>query len=552
MSIESMNAKAGPYECDGVQSSFDFSFKPLNSSYVTVYVNDDVVSSGYTVAVNGTGTGGTVTFTTPPTSGAKLAIIRNVPPTQLVDLQNNTAFLPEVIESALDKSVALVQQQMEVMTRAFVVPPTAEDPEAAIRDIIAEIAGSGGSGGGTVDYANRAGSATNAGHATTADTATTATNAGSATNAGYATRAGSAAASGGTADYAAVAGVAAASGGSADYAASAGYTGPFAVKSNGLNPYSGVDVIVNGGRVVAGGTIYEVDGQEAGSVFIPEGGCVYLHGSSGATPTFNYVNSVPDAIPTGEFYTALSENLGGTMVQRQFSDVFYPGWDAAAAFDYTGPFAAHKTAAITSGAKVLVSSGTVVVGNSRYSVGSSSINVSNGRTLWLVGTSNGATPTFAYSAATTTPSVGSSQFCLKIADVTGGEVRQIQFGEVATVQWNLPSGGGTMIFPNFYALESGMVYISSGTSLYSSSSLERGSTYTMASAGYVRVSVKNFQGGGCVRFHTGGASMGLFDARSGGPGCTWPAIPLSSGATFCVTSEPDCDSLIKCDVTVYK
>ena len=48
-----MNAKAGPYDCDGVQSSFDFSFKPLNSSYVTVYVNDDVVSSGYTVAVNG-------------------------------------------------------------------------------------------------------------------------------------------------------------------------------------------------------------------------------------------------------------------------------------------------------------------------------------------------------------------------------------------------------------------------------------------------------------------------------------------------------------------
>lgn len=587
MSIENMTAKAGPFIASGVSGEeFPFTFDPLDSSYLTVYVDSAIVTSGYVTTLNSSGgaiTGGTVKFTTPVSSGASVAIIRNVPPTQMLDLQNNTAFLPEVLERAYDKLTALVQQLQEVQERAFVVPPTAADAEQALRDAIAAIAGSGGSGGGTVDYAARAGSATNAGYAanagyasaagnaataTNADNASFATNAGfasnasSATNAGYATRAGSAAASGGAADYAAVAGVAAASGGSADYAASAGYHGPFAVASYGLNPYSGIDTVINGGRVVAGGTIYEVDGQGAMSTYVPEGGTVYLCGSSGSPPEFTYTNSVPDSIPADTFYTALADNVGGKMVQRQFGDIIYPGWDAAADFDYTGPFAAHATTVLSSGASVFVSSGHVVVGPSRYLVGTSSVLVSNGRTLWLVGTSaSGGTPSFVYSAASNAPSTNASKFCVKVADVAGGVVRQIQFGEVATVPWGLNPVTSTIIsggmqFP-LYSNLTGNAYVnvySSGTLLSSTTNLGKGSTYYAMEDSYIRVSVKNITTNGCLRVTIGGAEVALMDLRSAGPGITWPAIPVSSGATFTVNLyDGTADVLLKCDhnVNVY-
>ena len=225
--------------------------------------------------------------------------------------------------------------------------------------------------------------------------------------------------------------------------------------------------------------------------------------------------------------------------------------------EYTGPFAVKYVSTTVGGsARVSISAGVVVVGPSRYTVASSAFYVSPGYDVYLSGVSSANGDVDFDFWATNEPTdvpLPTSSFVTKLANIRGGKSEQVQFGEITALpKWDSSGGGGTMIFPNYYALESGNVLISSGTSLYSSSSLERGSTYTMTSAGYVRVSVKNFQGGGCVRFHTGGASMGLFDARSGGPGCTWPAIPLSAGATFCVTSEPNCDILIKCDVTVLK
>jgi len=593
MSIENMTAKAGPFIASGISGEvFPFTFDPLDSSYLTVYVDSAIVTSGYQTTLNSSGgqiTGGNVTFTTPVSSGATVAIIRNVPPTQTMDLQNNTAFLPEVLERAYDKLTAMVQQLQEVTERAFVVPPTVSDVEAALRDAIAAIAGSGGSGGsggGTVDYAARAGSATNAGYAVSAASADYATSAGratsatsasratsatkatsatSATNAGYATRAGSAAASGGAADYAGSAGFAAASGGSADYAASAGYHGPFAVTSYGLNPYSGVDVVINGGRVFANNAFYEVDGHGAGSLFISEGATVYLHGSSGATPEFDYANAVPETIPEGEFYTALAENVGGVMTQRQFGDVIYPGWGSAD-FDYTGPFAAHATTVLSSGASVFVSSGHVVIGPSRYLVGTSSVFVSNGHTLWLKGTSGtepGSVPFFQLAGASNTPSANAKNFVAKVADVNGGVVRQIQFGEIVTVPWGLApvtstiiSSGG-MAIPNYAGL-TGIAYTdvySSGDCISSTTNLSAGSTYYAMEDCYVRVSIKNIGSyNGCLRITIGGSEIALMDVRSGGPGMTWPAIPISSGASFTVNLyDATADVLVKCDhaVNVY-
>jgi hypothetical protein len=587
MSIENMTAKAGPFIASGVSGEeFPFTFDPLDSSYLTVYVDSAIVTSGYVTTLNSSGgavTGGTVKFTTPVSSGASVAIIRNVPPTQTMDLQNNTAFLPEVLERAYDKLTAIAQQLQEVQERAFVVPPTVSDAEQALRDAIAAIAGSGGSGGGTVDYAARAGSATNAGYAanagyasaagnaataTNADNASFATNAGfasnasSATNAGYATRAGSAAASGGAADYAAVAGVAVASGGSADYAASAGYHGPFAVASYGLNPYSGIDTVINGGRVVAGGKIYEVDGQGAMSTYVPQGGTVYLCGSSGSPPTFSYTNSAPDSIPADTFYTALADNVGGTMVQRQFGDVIYPGWGdgSAASFEYTGPFAVGLN--LSSGT-VGCNSGYVFAGGTRYLISGFEDDTTSvsmwGGTVYLTLLSSGGNIT---SGLTDDPSgLPSDTVIVRLAERNEDEIKQIQFGDITTVPWGLNPVTSTIIsggmqFP-LYGNLTGNAYVnvySSGTLLSSTTNLGKGSTYYAMEDSYIRVSVKNITTNGCLRVTIGGAEVALMDLRSAGPGITWPAIPVSSGATFTVNLyDGTADVLLKCDhsVNVY-
>jgi len=257
--------------------------------------------------------------------------------------------------------------------------------------------------------------------------------------------------------------------------------------------------------------------------------------------------------------------VGGTMTQRQFGDVIYPGWGSAD-FDYTGPFAAHATTVLSSGASVFVSSGHVVIGPSRYLVGTSSVFVSNGHTLWLKGTSGtdpGSVPFFQLAGASNTPSANAKNFVAKVADVNGGVVRQIQFGEIVTVPWGLApvtstiiSSGG-MAIPNYAGL-TGIAYTdvySSGDCISSTTNLSAGSTYYAMEDCYVRVSIKNIGSyNGCLRITIGGSEIALMDVRSGGPGMTWPAIPISSGASFTVNLyDATADVLVKCDhaVNVY-
>jgi len=308
MSIETMTAKAGPFDCDGVQTEFPFAFDPLDSSYLTVYVNADIVSSGYTTTLNASG--GTVTFSTPPESGARVAILRNVPPTQLVDLQNNTAFLPEVIEGMGDKLTAIAQQIMEVEERAFVVPPTADGTaKDEIERMISSGGGGGGGGGSSYEFSNEF----------------TVTSGGSV--------------SVNKIDKSKITGLSSAldekqdklvSGNtyhinvdSADSATKAGYapyTGPFAL-SGSSTPY-GFYYNINGGDVYFGGSSYSISSSTGGSTPLPSGSAIYLHFySSTGGYDYEYVTSAPSSATEGHYYTRIGENSGGKAVQFQYGDI---------------------------------------------------------------------------------------------------------------------------------------------------------------------------------------------------------------------------------------
>ena len=113
MSVYSSLSKAGPYAADGHQLVFPYGFYALDESHVAVFVGTERVRSGISVTVGKTG--GNVVFDVPPPAGKQITILRDVPATQEVDLQNNTAFYPEVIEQAMDKLTMLVQQVSETL-----------------------------------------------------------------------------------------------------------------------------------------------------------------------------------------------------------------------------------------------------------------------------------------------------------------------------------------------------------------------------------------------------------------------------------------------------
>ena len=130
MSVENIVNKAGPFTGNGLQSQFPFSFQTLDAAHVSVYVDEVKQDSGYEVTLLEDGSGGTVAFANPPMAGAIVTILREVPVTQLTDIQNNTAFLPETLETMADKLTMICQQLTESVSRCVRVPAgSAKQPE---------------------------------------------------------------------------------------------------------------------------------------------------------------------------------------------------------------------------------------------------------------------------------------------------------------------------------------------------------------------------------------------------------------------------------------
>lgn len=135
MTVAATPAKAGPFVCDGAQTDFPFAFRALEPSHIAVYINDGLVTEGFTVEL--AETGGTVRFTTAPGSGKSLAILRDAPFDQQTDIQDNQAFLPEIVETALDKLTMLVQQLKEELERCVKVGvASGESPESILSMIL--------------------------------------------------------------------------------------------------------------------------------------------------------------------------------------------------------------------------------------------------------------------------------------------------------------------------------------------------------------------------------------------------------------------------------
>lgn len=156
------SASRALFEGNGAATQFPFSFRVWDESQLVVSLTSPQGktsrATGWTAAL--TDTGGTLSYLhegTPLPVGWKLAIVRNMPFSQDIDLVSGARFDPQVMEDGLDQAAAERQQLLEQLSRAVIMPPTGEQsPEEVVADIKAARDAAEASAGAAGDSAARA------------------------------------------------------------------------------------------------------------------------------------------------------------------------------------------------------------------------------------------------------------------------------------------------------------------------------------------------------------------------------------------------------------
>ena len=131
------------YEGNGAATAFPFAFKVWSTEQLSVSLTSP---EGHTAPAQGWAaslgeSGGTVTYLhqgAPLPAGWRLAIVRDMPFAQGIDLVSASRFDPQVIEDGLDQATAELQQLSEKIARAVILPATSDQsPEEVVASIYA-------------------------------------------------------------------------------------------------------------------------------------------------------------------------------------------------------------------------------------------------------------------------------------------------------------------------------------------------------------------------------------------------------------------------------
>lgn len=145
MTVPSEVNRSGPYLGNGVTTVFGYGFKIVNQAHLRVIRtdaagNETVLTLGanYSVAGVGNAGGGSITVSPAPASGQSITILRAMPFTQNLDLENQGAYYAEDVERAFDEAAMRDQQLAEGLNRTIKVPSSTEDPDGAIAASLAQ------------------------------------------------------------------------------------------------------------------------------------------------------------------------------------------------------------------------------------------------------------------------------------------------------------------------------------------------------------------------------------------------------------------------------
>jgi hypothetical protein len=148
MTISATARRAGPYQGNGVATSFSFAFKVFAAADIAVAIADStgvetllVLDTDYSVTLNvnqDTSPGGSITYpitgSALPT-GSVLTIVGDLDLDQPLDIPAGGNFNPVALENELDRIVMQIQQLREVIARSVQVSITSNsDPELPIPD----------------------------------------------------------------------------------------------------------------------------------------------------------------------------------------------------------------------------------------------------------------------------------------------------------------------------------------------------------------------------------------------------------------------------------
>lgn len=126
MTVSTTTSKIS-YTGNGATTLFAFPYPFLAASDLQVYVAGVLKTLTTDYTVSGTApypSGANVTFVSAPANGASVVINRVVPYTQTLDLVENDPLPAEAVEQRLDANVMMVQQLLEQIGRAIVIPVT--------------------------------------------------------------------------------------------------------------------------------------------------------------------------------------------------------------------------------------------------------------------------------------------------------------------------------------------------------------------------------------------------------------------------------------------
>jgi len=121
MTVSSENNSTA-FTPNGSLQAFDFTFKYFNTNDVLVKIDGVLINaSGYTVTMDSSGEGGTVTFDSAPT-GSSGIIYRELDFTQETRIPTADKLGRGTIETAIDKITMLAQQVKEITDRCLQIP----------------------------------------------------------------------------------------------------------------------------------------------------------------------------------------------------------------------------------------------------------------------------------------------------------------------------------------------------------------------------------------------------------------------------------------------
>lgn len=104
MSVTAINASSGPFAGNGATTAFPFTFDAGSADEVAVLVDEVTQASGYTVALNAGGNGGTVTFSVAPVTGTEIFVRSDPSFEQPIAFANAGPFLAETHDEGLDQA----------------------------------------------------------------------------------------------------------------------------------------------------------------------------------------------------------------------------------------------------------------------------------------------------------------------------------------------------------------------------------------------------------------------------------------------------------------